>query len=77
MTEETKIEVKTVAMVRNPEQFSAPHSADVNEAEVDSFRAGGFVLLDEATFEVPQAELPLAAPAPVAVAAAPGPFSKA
>jgi hypothetical protein len=33
---------KLVKMKRDPEQFPAPHSADVHPAEVDNYRAGGF-----------------------------------
>lgn len=35
---------KTVAMTRDPEQFPAPHRADVHPDEVENFAAGGWVV---------------------------------
>lgn len=36
----------TVHMIRDPEQFPAPHSADVHPDEVANYAAGGWVRAD-------------------------------
>lgn len=35
---------QTVAMVRNPEEYPAPHSADVHPDEVQNYRVNGWVV---------------------------------
>lgn len=35
-----------VHMTRDPEQYPAPHSADVHAEEVENFTAGGWVVAD-------------------------------
>lgn len=37
-----KSEPSIVKMVRDAEQFPAPHTADVHPAEVENFKAGGW-----------------------------------
>lgn len=49
----------TVAMVRDPSQHPLPHSADVAPSEVDNYRIGGFVTLDEATWPGVDKQKPL------------------
>lgn len=36
-------EIKTVAMVRDSEQYPAPHVADVHPDEVENYAAGGWM----------------------------------
>ena len=36
----------TVKMIRDAEQYPAPHEADVHPNEVENYRAGGFVPAD-------------------------------
>lgn len=35
-------EIKYVTMVRDPEQYPEPHSAEVHPNEVDNYRPGGW-----------------------------------
>lgn len=58
-TQKDAPKAKYVEMVRNPEDYAAPHSATVHEDEVKNYRNGGFVTVDEATFELPHPKLPL------------------
>lgn len=36
------VEVALVSMVRNPDQYEAPHEAEVHPDEVENYKAGGW-----------------------------------
>lgn len=38
--------MSTIKMVRDAEQYPAPHAADVHPEEVENYRLGGFVPAD-------------------------------
>jgi hypothetical protein len=48
--------VQTIRMVRDPACNPAPHSADVHPEMVDMWRTAGYVLPDEARFEIVDAQ---------------------
>ena len=55
-TPEPEATVETIAMVRDPNFYDAPHSADVHPDEVENYHVGGWVLADGAAFTVANPE---------------------